>query len=657
MENVVDARYGLRSHVLGCCLLLLLSLLLWNPTRGQNFYSYGGTIPNNTTNNFFTKAVSGVGNLTGANRLARVCLSITQPVAGDIDIYLTSPAGTTVMLSTDNGGSSGNDYHTGICFSECGPSGSISGANDFLGVYTPEQSMAAFNNGQNANGVWTLRVDDDAATGASGTLNYWSLDFGTTTMPTSPTGQTCGSAYPLTNLPYTHTCHTLAGSGNNYTNGACNNHLDGSEYVFAYTPTTTGEFLSMDIAQDFGAPSGFPTISLLDTCPNFAQPVNCIATEIQFSSTENILHITSQPLTLGKHYYIVVSSTSGEGGDYDVRIAMGRNGNSNCLNATNINSEGEYAGNNYAAPGGNTQAPGTGEMTCNGSIDNFIFYTFTTDNSGNTVQASITDIACNLSCGGSCGVQVALFAAPVGGACLGSGTWGAPVFCGTSTLTNAYYSWSGLLPNTQYYLMVDGTAGSQCVWNLRLQDGISTVFLPVDFREISVVNEGSNDIVTWKTAQEVNVDYFEVEHAMEMPDFHSIGRVRTVGSPQSEASYSFSHPNVAPGWHYYRIKNVDFNGEFSYSEVSKIWIDQNGDFYELFPNPAQSMLNLRFVAEGNRTVSLQGLSGNTIRQIELTGNGSLAAMPIDVAELQAGVYFLKIQSPNGEAKVLKFVKL
>ncbi len=69
------------------------------------------------------------------------------------------------------------------------------------------------------------------------------------------------------------------------------------------------------------------------------------------------------------------------------------------------------------------------------------------------------------------------------------------------------------------------------------------------------------------------------------------------------------------------------------------------------------MLNLRFVAEGNRTVSLQGLSGNTIRQFELTGNGSLAAMPIDVADLQAGVYFLKIQSPNGETKVLKFVKL
>ncbi|MFN8397878.1 MAG: proprotein convertase P-domain-containing protein [Bacteroidia bacterium] len=638
-------------------LVLATALTAGAAAQAQNFHAWGGTVPNNTINNFFSQNVTGVGALTGSNKLTRVCLSITQPVAGDIDVYLTSPAGTTVMLSTDNGGSSGNDYHTGICFSECGPSGSIIGANDFKGVYLPEQSIAAFNNGQNANGTWTLRVDDDAATGGAGTLNYWSLDFGSNTMPTSPNGRNCGSAYVLTSLPFQNPCMTLAGSGNDYTNGACNNHIDGSEYVYAYTPTTADEYLSIDIAQDFSAPSGFPTVSLLDTCPNFAQPVNCIATEIQFSSTENILHITSQPLTLGKHYYIVVSSTSGEGGVYDMRIAMGRNGSPNCLTATNINSTGEYAGNNYSAPGGNPQAPGTSEMTCNGSIDNFIFYTFTTDNSGATVHASLTDIACNLSCGGACGVQVALFQMPAGGPCLGPGSWGSPVFCGTSTLTNAYYSWSGLMPNTQYYLMVDGTAGSQCVWNLRLQGGISVQALPVSWGGVEVAYAEGRSHVTWSTMQEVNVDHFEVEHSMDFPYFERIGTVRAKGGPEQGGSYAFDQTDVAPGWHYYRIKNLDRNGDQSYSEVRKVFVEQDGDYYSLHPNPAHDLLNLRMVAEGPRHIRVLGVDGREWQELDWDASGVIENVPLNVAEMPAGVYWLEIGAPSGQVDVLRWVKI
>ncbi len=657
MENTPSSSAHARPIIQGLLSFVTIAVLSAANLPAQNFYAWGGTVPNNTINNFYPQTVAGVGALTGTNRLARVCLSITQPIPNDLDIYLISPTGTQVRLSDDNGGSSGNDYHTGLCFSECGPTGAIVGASDFKGTYTPEQLMSAFNNGQNADGTWQLRVDDDAAAGGNGTLNYWSLDFGTTVMPTNPTGHTCPSAFVLNTLPYSHTCMTLVGSGNDYTNGACSGHIDGSEYVFAYTPTTAGEFLSVDAAQDFAAPSGFPTINLLDACPNVATPANCIATEIQFSSTDNILHISSQPLTAGTTYYIVVASTSGTGGNYDIRIASGRNGSSNCLTATNITSTGEYAGNNYTAPAPNTLAPNTTEMSCNGSIDNFIFYTFTTDASGTDVHASITDIACNLSCGGACGVQVALFRAPVGGACQGPGTWGPAVFCGTSTTTNAYYNWTGLLPNTQYYLMVDGTAGSQCVWNLRVLGGVQQTVFPVSMTAFSVVNDGPQNQLRWETMEELNADRFEIEHGQSATEFQKVATVAARGNTHAATRYTYDDGHVEPGWHYYRLKIVDQNGSSTYSTVEKVLIEAQGDYFALYPNPAREELNLCFLADGLREVQVLGVDGHLWQQFSLDAEGILATRVIDIGDLAPGVYVLQVRAANGDGKVMKFVKI
>lgn len=129
-----------------------------------------------------------------------------------------------------------------------------------------------------------------------------------------------------------------------------------------------------------------------------------------------------------------------------------------------------------------SQSPSLSEMTCNGSLNNFVYYTFTTTPTGSTVNINLTDISCDISCGGSCGIQIALFQEPAGGACLGPGTWGPAVFCEASTTANQYYSWSGLQPSTQYYLVVDGNAGSDCVWNMQAFGAIQppcTPFTPV----------------------------------------------------------------------------------------------------------------------------------------------------------------------------------
>ncbi|MCB9230981.1 MAG: proprotein convertase P-domain-containing protein [Bacteroidia bacterium] len=640
---------SLKSLSIGLCLLLLAA---GSALEAQTFHTYGGVIPNNSTGNCFSLNVGTIGNLTASHGIVRVCLSINQARPADLDISLRSPDGTVVSLSTDNGGTSGNDYYEGMCFSDCGPSGPITSGSNFRGVYLPEAALSTFNSGVSGDGIWQLCIDDDNALGGDGTLNYWSLSFNTITPPSTPSGETCALAYPLTNLPFEHTCMTLAGSLDNYS--ACTGMMEGADYLYAYTPADTDEYLSIDIAQDFFAPSGFPTVLLLDTCPDVAFPANCIQYEIQMNSTENILHITSQPMKQGKTYYIVAASTSGTGGTYDMRISSGKNGNENCLQATVIDQEKEYAGNNYLAADPNLQAPNTTEMPCNGSIDNFIYYTFTTDAVGSTVYVNVTDIDCDLSCGGSCGIQLALFQEPVGGACLGPGSWGAPVYCESSTETNEYYAWTGLVPNTRYYLMVDGNAGSKCVWNLRAM-GDFVQILPVQLSDLAVRHTSGVNLLTWKTLSEVNFSHYMVEHSRSLPDFEKVGQVEARGQNKGEANYTFSHPAAEKGWHYYRLRNVDLNGKETFSAIVQVYVEGEENSFEIYPNPARDEVFVKIEAEGATSLRMLDLNGRELSRSVLPSNSGPQTHRLDLNGMQAGIFLLELDFRNGTRKLEKLV--
>ncbi len=118
-------------------------------------------------------------------------LQIQHTKNDDLDISLTSPEGTTVTLTTDNG--SGNGNFTGTTFSDQADPGSqvpyttpppVNIVTDHTFTnnvaaerLVPEEAMGAFR-GENPNGTWTLRIVDDNPT-ENGTLNAWALDITT----------------------------------------------------------------------------------------------------------------------------------------------------------------------------------------------------------------------------------------------------------------------------------------------------------------------------------------------------------------------------------------------------------------------------------------------------------------------------------------------
>jgi len=148
--------------------------------------------------------VSGLsGNNLGTNVFFdEVRITIAHTWDSDLDIYLVSPTGTQIELSTDNGGS-GLDYGTvpvscpvtsGYTAFRTGATAITSGSAPFVGTYAPEGLFSAFN-GQNPNGTWKLKVCDDAG-GDEGDVHFFSLHFATCMAPaiSAPTSLTPTSA-------------------------------------------------------------------------------------------------------------------------------------------------------------------------------------------------------------------------------------------------------------------------------------------------------------------------------------------------------------------------------------------------------------------------------------------------------------------------------
>ncbi|MFZ9028070.1 MAG: HYR domain-containing protein, partial [Crocinitomicaceae bacterium] len=141
--------------------------------------------------------ISGMNNSLGANvDLSSLCLNIEHTYDGDLDIFITSPQGTTLELTTDNGSSGDNYFNT--CFDMSASTPITSGFAPFSGSYLPEGAggFSVFD-GEDPNGTWTLSVSDDAAFD-TGQLLFWSLNFENNGFVINQTGGLAsGSVFPV----------------------------------------------------------------------------------------------------------------------------------------------------------------------------------------------------------------------------------------------------------------------------------------------------------------------------------------------------------------------------------------------------------------------------------------------------------------------------
>ena len=199
----------------------------------------------------------------------------------------------------------------------------------------------------------------------------------------------------------------------------------------------------------------------------------------------------------------------------------------------------------------------------------------------------------------------------------------------------------------------DGLYEDNVLFNLSEVETV--VALPVELTTFDATTDGSSMMLRWETASEVDNTGFEVQHRAPdaVPDaWANAGFVEGNGNTTESKQYSYRLDDLAPGTHTFRLKQMDRDGSFDYSESVEIDV-QMATAFELeapYPNPfrQQATLALR-VAEsqhvdivaynqlGQHVVTLHGgdLEPNTKHLFRLAGQ-----------RLASGMYFIRIQ---GEA--------
>jgi hypothetical protein len=179
--------------------------------------------------------------------------------------------------------------------------------------------------------------------------------------------------------------------------------------------------------------------------------------------------------------------------------------------------------------------------------------------------------------------------------------------------------------------------------------------LPVTLVRFEGQLNGSIALLNWTTSSEINNDYFEIQRSTDGAEFISIGKVTGKGTTNLTSNYWFEDKRLARGNNYYRLKQVDYDGKSSFSNV--ILIDYDGSTplgISLFPNPTTWQdINLELVNSTGEdaVVRIHDLSGKTIFQRIVTAENLNTSMVLKTDELSAGVYIVELV--QGTQRVVK----
>lgn len=161
--------------------------------------------------------------------------------------------------------------------------------------------------------------------------------------------------------------------------------------------------------------------------------------------------------------------------------------------------------------------------------------------------------------------------------------------------------------------------------------------------------------LTWQTVSEENNDYFSIEHSTDGINFREVAQQVGNGTTSTVQNYSFLHRNVDNGLHYYRLKQVDFDGKFEYSAIVTAKVTFANDDVILTPNPTSDMVLIQTKMPFERDADFQIL--NMQGQVVLTSvlQEGRTNLELNIADFPVGIYYLQLFVDN-EVMMKKIIK-
>lgn len=173
--------------------------------------------------------------------------------------------------------------------------------------------------------------------------------------------------------------------------------------------------------------------------------------------------------------------------------------------------------------------------------------------------------------------------------------------------------------------------------------------------------------LTWSTATEINNHFFTIERSdspsSEGQGWSEVAKVKSK-APAGNSSMSLNYDALdknplsrgeSSGVRYYRLKQTDFDGKYSYSNIVAVnWKENEGSSLFVFPNPANNGLNIVIDENEKSTVIIYDVTGQIALQSTICNQQS-SICNVDIDFLPKGVYFVSL-SDGVETKHARFVK-
>lgn len=348
--------------------------------------------------------------------------------------------------------------------------------------------------------------------------------------------------------------------------------------------------------------------------------------------------VTVSGLVAGKDYFILaspaVTQTKADAISFCLTstVSYEAPGNS-CSDAVELRPNNTYTFNNAGATADGPQAWSSNE--------NNTWYKWTTPSDWQKGQSAFIRIY-NPVCNSSEGLQITL--------------WNTNKDCPVATdkflmvsqspgeKMEYYHQWTPV-ENRTYYLSVDGFAGTACQFNLEF--GVQQV-APVNLITLEAKSNGKNISLTWETSEEMNNSFFTIEKSKDGQKFVPLTKLDGAGKSTTVRTYSCQDEYPFSKINYYRLRQTDEQGNYTYSKIVAVNAKGNGSPFHASVTPGKEKIDIGYFSDENEKalIRIYNIDGKQMYNMNLPVSQGRNDYRINTLLFPRGKYLLKLETPS-----------
>jgi hypothetical protein len=222
-----------------------------------------------------------------------------------------------------------------------------------------------------------------------------------------------------------------------------------------------------------------------------------------------------------------------------------------------------------------------------------------------------------------------------------------------------------VIAGERYYIVINNFSATGIGFDIAFSGtaGLDCVVLPLELTEFGGEKVKDQNLLHWATAREYNTSHFEIEKSNDAMDFIKIGELKARNKKMENQIYQYWDNEPQIGISYYRLKQKDLDGTFTYTKT--IAIDNQGiitsfELQKMYPNPAQNSINFIFaIPSSNSEIQLEIFDSNGKSVSKNTENYEKGIQNFNqnLSSFSKGLYIVRISNlKTGQVLTEKFVK-